>query len=106
VNPDVIASAGLNLVYTPLCGTGNEPVREVLGRLGVNIHVVDIQEKPDGDFKTCEYPNPETDAALNESYKVADKVPCDLIIGTDPDADRIAIAVPEAAEQVTFLFAE
>ena len=96
VNPDVIASAGLNLVYTPLCGTGNEPVREVLGRLGVNIHVVDIQEKPDGDFKTCEYPNPETDAALNESYKVADKVPCDLIIGTDPDADRIAIAVPEA----------
>ncbi len=95
VNPDVIASAGLNLVYTPLCGTGNEPVREVLGRLGVNIQVVEIQEKPDGDFKTCEYPNPETDAALNESYKVADKVPCDVIIGTDPDADRIAIAVPE-----------
>ena len=95
VNPDVIASAGLNLVYTPLCGTGNEPVREVLGRLGVNIHVVKIQEKPDGDFKTCEYPNPETDAALNESYKVADNVPCDVIIGTDPDADRIAIAVPD-----------
>lgn len=95
VNPAVIASAGLDLVYTPLCGTGNEPVREVLGRLGVNIHVVECQEKPDGDFKTCEYPNPETDAALNESYKVADKVPCDVIIGTDPDADRIAIAVPD-----------
>lgn len=95
VNPQVIASAGLNLVYTPLCGTGNEPVREVLGRLGVNIHIVERQEKPDGDFKTCEYPNPETDAALNESYKVADKVSCDLIIGTDPDADRIAIAVPD-----------
>lgn len=95
VNPDVIASADLNIVYTPLCGTGNEPVREVLGRLGANIHVVAAQEKPDGDFKTCEYPNPETDAALNESYKVAKSVPCDVIIGTDPDCDRIGIAVPE-----------
>lgn len=94
VDPDMIRSAGLNIVYTPLCGTGNEPVREILGRLGVNIAVVECQEKPDGDFKTCEYPNPETDAALNESYKVADKVPCDVILGTDPDADRVAIAVP------------
>ena len=94
VDPDMIRSAGLNIVYTPLCGTGNEPVREILGRLGVNIAVVERQEKPDGDFKTCEYPNPETDAALNESYKVADKVPCDVILGTDPDADRVAIAVP------------
>lgn len=95
VNPAVIKDAGLNIVYTPLCGTGNEPVREILGRLGVNISVVSCQEKPDGDFKTCEYPNPETDAALNESYKVADKVPCDVILGTDPDADRVAIAVPD-----------
>ena len=94
VEPEMIRSAGLDIVYTPLCGTGNEPVREILGRLGVNITVVECQEKPDGDFKTCEYPNPETDAALNESYKVADKVPCDVILGTDPDADRVAIAVP------------
>ena len=94
VEPEMIRSAGLNIVYTPLCGTGNEPVREVLGRLGVNISVVACQEQPDGDFKTCEYPNPETDAALNESYKVAQNVPCDLILGTDPDADRVAIAVP------------
>jgi len=94
VDPDMIRSAGLDIVYTPLCGTGNEPVREVLGRLGVNITVVGCQEKPDGDFKTCEYPNPETDAALNESYKVAKVAPCDVIVGTDPDADRVAIAVP------------
>ena len=94
VDPEMIRSAGLDIVYTPLCGTGNEPVREILGRLGVNITVVDCQEKPDGDFKTCEYPNPETDAALNESYKVADNAPCDVILGTDPDADRVAIAVP------------
>lgn len=94
VNPEILRLSGLNIVYTPLCGTGNEPVREILGRLGVNITVVSCQEKPDGDFKTCEYPNPETDAALNESYKVADNVPCDVILGTDPDADRVAIAVP------------
>ena len=95
VDPEMLKAAGLNIVYTPLCGTGNEPVREILGRLGVNIAVVECQEKPDGDFKTCEYPNPETDAALNESYKVAAKVPCDVILGTDPDADRVAIAVPD-----------
>ena len=95
VSPEKIRSAGLNVVYTPLCGTGNEPVREILGRLGVNISVVSCQEKPDGDFKTCEYPNPETDAALAESYKVADNALCDVILGTDPDADRVAIAVPD-----------
>ena len=94
VDADMIRSAGLNIVYTPLCGTGNEPVREILGRLGVNIAVVGCQEHPDGDFKTCEYPNPETDAALSESYKVARTAPCDVILGTDPDADRVAIAVP------------
>jgi len=94
IDPDMIRNAGLNVVYTPLCGTGNEPVREVLSRLNVNINIVACQEKPDGDFKTCEYPNPETDAALAESYKVADKVPCDVILGTDPDCDRVAIAVP------------
>ncbi len=96
VDAEMLKSAGLNIVYTPLCGTGNEPVRQVLGRLNVNISVVEVQEKPDGDFKTCEYPNPETDAALNESYKVADCVPCDVILGTDPDCDRVAIAVPSS----------
>lgn len=94
VHPEVIKTANLNIVYTPLCGTGNEPVREVLGRLGANITIVSCQEQPDGDFKTCEYPNPETDAALLESYKVADSNPCDVILGTDPDCDRVAIAVP------------
>ena len=95
VDPDMLRSAGLNIVYTPLCGTGMEPVHAVLGKLGVNITTVACQAKPDGDFKTCEYPNPETDAALNESYKVAQSVPCDVILGTDPDADRVAIAVPD-----------
>ena len=95
IDPDMIRGAGLDVVYTPLCGTGMEPVRAVLSKLNVNMTVVSCQEKPDGDFKTCEYPNPETDAALNESYKVAQEAPCDLILGTDPDADRVAIAVPD-----------
>lgn len=95
VAPEKIRQSGLNVVYTPLCGTGNEPVRRILGDLGANVHIVGCQEMPDGDFKTCEYPNPETDAALFESYKVARSVNCDLIIGTDPDADRVAIAVPD-----------
>ena len=85
----------LNLLYTPLCGTGNKPVRTVLGRIGVKVDVVKVQELPDGDFKTCEYPNPETDAALNESYKLARETHPDLILGTDPDCDRVAVAVPE-----------
>ena len=95
VAPEMLKAAGLDIVYTPLCGTGMEPVHAVLGRLGVNITTVECQAKPDGDFKTCEYPNPETDAALNESYKVAQAAPCDVILGTDPDADRVAIAVPD-----------
>lgn len=89
-----IPSDNLNLLYTPLCGTGNKPVRTVLGRIGVNVTVVPAQEKPDGDFKTCEYPNPETDAALNESYKIARETHPDLILGTDPDCDRVAVAIP------------
>lgn len=89
-----VPSDNLNLLYTPLCGTGNKPVRTVLGRIGVNVAVVPAQEKPDGDFKTCEYPNPETDAALNESYKIAQETHPDLILGTDPDCDRVAVAVP------------
>ena len=95
VDPVMLKGAGLNIVYTPLCGTGMEPVHAVLGKLGVNITTVACQAKPDGDFKTCEYPNPETDAALSESYKVAATAPCDVILGTDPDADRVAIAVPD-----------
>ena len=92
-----VPEAKLQVVYTPLCGTGNKPVREILRRIGVQTTVVACQEQPDGDFKTCEYPNPETDAALAESYRTAREHPCDLIIGTDPDCDRIAVAVPDGS---------
>jgi phosphoglucomutase len=96
INPEVVSAAGVNVVYTPLCGAGNQPVREILKRLRANVTIVACQEHPDGDFKTCEYPNPETEAALQESYKVANQCKCDVILATDPDCDRIAIAVPDA----------
>lgn len=93
-----VKRSGLHVLYTPLCGTGNKPVRELFRRIGVKADIVAVQEKPDGDFKTCTYPNPETDAALDESYKLAREVHPDLIIGTDPDADRVAVAVPVNGE--------
>ena len=93
IAPERVKQARLNVIYTPLCGTGNEPVREIFNRLGVNTTVVPSQQNPDGDFKTCEYPNPETDAALSESYKIAKNTDFDVIVGTDPDCDRVAIAV-------------
>ncbi|MBO4211763.1 MAG: phospho-sugar mutase [Oscillospiraceae bacterium] len=96
LNLERVKASGLRILYTPLCGTGNKPVRELFRRIGLQAEIVTSQEKPDGDFKTCTYPNPETDAALNESYKLAQKLHPDLIIGTDPDADRVAVAVPVA----------
>lgn len=87
--------AEVRVVYTPLHGTGNVPVRTVLGRIGAQVTVVPVQELPDGDFTTCEYPNPETEAAMQESYRLAAQVKPDLVLGTDPDCDRCAVAVPE-----------
>ena len=98
LNLERVRSSGLHVLYTPLCGTGNKPVRELFRRIGVRADIVTVQEEPDGDFKTCPYPNPETDAALNESYKLARELHPDLIIGTDPDADRVAVAVPVNGE--------
>jgi len=86
--------AGLSVVYTPLNGAGNIPVREVLGRIGVkNIHVVAEQELPDGNFPTCPYPNPEKREALEKGLELFRKVKPDLLIATDPDSDRAGIAV-------------
>lgn len=82
----------LKVIYTPLHGTGNIPIRTVLGELGYsNLHVVKEQEKPDGNFPTAPYPNPENKEVFDIAMKMAEKVKPDLIIGTDPDCDRIGI---------------
>ena len=88
--------ADLNLVYTPLNGSGLECVRKLLGKLGVtHVTVVPEQEKPDGDFPTCPYPNPEIREAMQKGLELCDKVHPDLLLGTDPDCDRCGAAVPD-----------
>ena len=86
----------LKLVYTPLNGSGLEPVKMLLDRMGVTqVTVVPEQEKPDGSFPTCPYPNPEIREAMETGLKLCDTVKPDLMIGTDPDCDRMGSAVPD-----------
>lgn len=92
LNQDAIDKYGkdLKIVYTPLHGTGNIPVRRILKEIGFeNVYVVPEQELPDGDFPTVEYPNPEAKEAFALALKLAKEVDADLVLATDPDADRL-----------------
>lgn len=94
VNPGVCGKAGLKLVYSPLNGAGNKPVRRVLREIGVqDITVVPEQENPDGNFPTCPFPNPEIREALQKGLELSRKLDADLLLATDPDCDRVGIAV-------------
>ena len=94
VNPQVTKNAGLKVIYTPLNGTGNKPVRKILDRIGVNdVTVVPEQEMPDGNFPTCPFPNPEIKQAFECALKMAQTIKPDLLLATDPDCDRVGIAV-------------
>lgn len=96
VNPDMIADAGLKVIYTPLNGTGNKPVRKILDRIGVkDVYVVPEQETPDGNFPTCPFPNPEIKQAFECALKMAEDIQPDLLLATDPDCDRVGIAVKD-----------
>lgn len=96
LNTELIANSGLKVVYTPLNGTGNKPVRYILDKIGVkDVTVVPEQEMPDGNFTTCPYPNPEVREALEYGLKLCEKVRPDLLLATDPDCDRVGIAVPD-----------
>lgn len=96
VNPGICKDADLKVVYTPLNGTGNKLVRKVLGKIGVtDVEIVKEQELPDGNFTTCPYPNPEIKEALAKGLELCDKVQPDLLLATDPDADRVGIAVKD-----------
>ena len=96
INTDLCPNSGLKVVYTPLNGTGNKPVREILKRIGItDVTVVKEQENPDGNFTTCPYPNPEIREALQVGLSYCDKVQPDLLLATDPDCDRVGIAVPD-----------
>ena len=96
VNPGICKGSGLKVVYTPLNGAGNKLVRKILNRIGVEkVTVVPEQEMPDGNFTTCPYPNPEIREALAKGLELCEKVKPDLLLATDPDSDRVGIAVKD-----------
>ena len=98
IHMDAIEKEGRNLkiVYTPLHGTGNIPARRILKELGFeNVYVVKEQELPDGDFPTVSYPNPEAAEAFELGLKLAKEVDADLVLATDPDADRLGVRVKD-----------
>ena len=98
IHMDAIEKEGRNLkiVYTPLHGTGNIPARRILKELGFeNVYVVKEQELPDGNFPTVSYPNPEAAEAFELGLKLAKEVDADLVLATDPDADRLGVRVKD-----------
>ncbi len=104
VRPEIASTARLKLVYSPLNGSGNIPVRHVLAAAGyTDITVVPQQELPDGNFPTCSYPNPEIRETLSLGLELAEKSDADLMLATDPDADRVGIAVRDKQGQYHLL---
>ena len=96
VNPEIVKASDLKVIYTPLNGTGNKPVRAILDRIGVkDVYVVPEQELPDGNFPTCPFPNPEIRQSFECALKMADEIQPDLLLATDPDCDRVGIAVQD-----------
>lgn len=96
VNPGICKDADLKVVYTPLNGAGNKLVRRILDKIGVtDVKLVKEQELPDGNFTTCPYPNPEIKEALQKGLELCEKEQPDLLLATDPDADRVGIAVKD-----------
>lgn len=98
LHQDAIDAVGkeLKIVYTPLHGTGNIPARRILKELGFeNVYVVKEQELPDGDFPTVSYPNPEAEEAFDLGLKLAKEIDADIVLATDPDADRLGVRVKD-----------
>ncbi len=107
IHPDVIREVAedIRIVYTPLCGTGNVPVRRVLSELGFqNVYVVPEQENPDPDFTTLDYPNPEDPKAFTYALRLAKEKDADIVLATDPDADRLGVYAKDTktGEYVSF----
>ena len=92
---ECVSDRKIKVVYTPLHGTGNIPVRKILNDMGVEVTVVKEQELPDGEFTTCPYPNPKEKETLEIAVRYAGEIGADLLLATDPDADRVGIAVKD-----------
>ena len=95
LSPEAVKSHGKNvrIVYTPIHGSGYMPVTTILGRMGIKVNVVDAQAKPDTEFSTVRVPNPEEADTLKLGVELANEIGSDIVIGTDPDADRMGIAI-------------
>ena len=94
IEKDVCKKADLKVIYSPLNGTGNKPVKNILKKIGVkDLRIVLSQEKPDGNFPTCPFPNPEIRQVFEEGMKLTKEFPADIMLATDPDCDRVGIAV-------------
>ena len=94
LSKEICRESDLKVIYTPLNGTGNKHVRAMLSRIGIrNVRVVKEQELPDGNFPTCPYPNPEIRQVFECGLAMTKEFPADLLLATDPDCDRVGIAV-------------
>ena len=101
INPGICAQSDLKVIYTPLNGAGNKPVRKILERIGLSeVTVVPEQELPDGNFPTAPFPNPELRQPFELALKLAETVEPDILLATDPDCDRVGIAVRQNGEYV------
>ncbi len=96
---DVIREQKVSVAYTPLHGAGNIPVRRMLERLSLQCHVVEEQVEPNGDFPTVSMPNPEDPEAMRLVLRKAKEVGADIVLGTDPDSDRLGIAIPSSPDK-------
>ncbi|NCD06298.1 MAG: phospho-sugar mutase [Spirochaetia bacterium] len=96
---ELVKNSSITVAYTPLHGSGNIPVRHMLNKLGINTVVVKEQELPDGNFPTVKLPNPESAQAMEKVIELAIKEKADIVLGTDPDADRLGVAIPKNKEK-------
>lgn len=104
INPEIVKNADLKVIYTPLNGTGNKPVRAILDRIGVkSVYVVPEQEYPDGNFPTCPFPNPEIKQVFEIGLEMNRKIGADILLATDPDCDRVGIAVPDKTGELALM---
>lgn len=101
--PSIVQNSPITVAYTPLHGSGNIPVRHMLGELGIKCEVVKEQEEPDGNFPTVKLPNPESAEAMEKVIKLAKDIKADIVLGTDPDADRLGIAIPTNTDKTDYL---
>ncbi|MBQ8078222.1 MAG: phospho-sugar mutase [Eubacterium sp.] len=104
INPEIVKAADLKVIYTPLNGTGNKPVRQILDRIGIDkVYVVPEQENPDGNFPTCPFPNPEIKQVFEIGLEMNKNIGADILLATDPDCDRVGIAVPDKSGELVLM---